>query len=57
MSASTDIESLEYANSLDKQDSLRHLRDEFIIPSKADLKRTTTEQPGKLSYFKLLSEY
>lgn len=33
--------SREYAESLDATDSLRHFRDEFIIPSKADLKRKT----------------
>lgn len=33
--------SKEYAHSLDEQDSLRHFRDEFIIPSKKDLKRKT----------------
>lgn len=31
----------EYAESLDAQDPLRHFRDEFIIPSKKDLKRKT----------------
>lgn len=31
----------EYAEALDSQDPLRHFREEFIIPSKADLKRTT----------------
>ena len=30
----------EYAESLDTQDPLRQFRDEFIIPSKKDLKRT-----------------
>lgn len=30
---------LEYAQALDAQDPLRHFRDEFIIPSKQDLKR------------------
>jgi hypothetical protein len=33
--------SKEYAESLDAQDPLRKLRNEFIIPSKADLKRPT----------------
>lgn len=33
--------SKEYAQSLDKQDPLRDFRDEFIIPSKKDLKRKT----------------
>lgn len=31
----------EYAQALDAQDPLRHLRNEFIIPSKQDLKRKT----------------
>ncbi|RMJ21077.1 hypothetical protein PHISP_08056 [Aspergillus sp. HF37] len=31
----------DFAASLDAQDPLRHFRDEFIIPSKADLKRKT----------------
>jgi len=43
-----DIESIEYAKNLDKKDALRHLREQFIIPSKADLKRTTLDRPGKL---------
>lgn len=29
----------EYAEALDAQDPLRHFRDEFIIPTKKDLKR------------------
>ncbi|KAF7586011.1 Kynureninase (L-kynurenine hydrolase) [Aspergillus hancockii] len=33
----------EYAESLDAQDPLRQLRDEFIIPSKKDLKRKTLD--------------
>ncbi|KAF2092804.1 kynureninase 1 [Rhizodiscina lignyota] len=33
--------SLQYAQSLDSADPLRHLREEFIIPSKADIKRRT----------------
>lgn len=31
----------EYAEALDAQDPLRSFRDEFIIPSKKDLKRKT----------------
>lgn len=31
----------EYAEALDAQDPLRNFRDEFIIPSKKDLKRKT----------------
>lgn len=34
-------DSKEYADLLDSQDPLRPLRNEFIIPSEADLKRTT----------------
>ena len=30
-----------YAKALDEQDPLRHLRDQFIIPTKADLERKT----------------
>ena len=33
--------SREYAERLDAQDPLRQLRKEFIIPTKADLKRNT----------------
>lgn len=33
----------EYAQALDAQDPLRHFRDQFIIPSKKDLKRKTLE--------------
>ena len=33
--------SLEYARALDEVDPLRHLRDEFIIPTKRDLTRKT----------------
>jgi kynureninase len=32
---------LEYAKQLDNEDKLRHLRDQFSIPTKADLKRQT----------------
>jgi hypothetical protein len=31
---------LEYARELDGQDSLARFRDEFVIPTKSDLKRT-----------------
>jgi kynureninase len=34
-----------HAELLDAQDSLRHFRKEFIIPSKADLKRKTLTKP------------
>ncbi|KAE8146036.1 pyridoxal phosphate-dependent transferase [Aspergillus avenaceus] len=36
----------EYADSLDAQDSLHHFREEFIIPSKEDLKRKTLAIDG-----------
>ncbi|KAL6798426.1 pyridoxal phosphate-dependent transferase [Trichoderma sp. SZMC 28012] len=34
-----DANSLQFAQKLDSQDSLRHLRDEFILPTKASLKK------------------
>src|SRR5436305_15332801 len=34
-----------YAEALDAQDPLRHFRQEFIIPTKADLKRKTIVKP------------
>lgn len=39
----------EYAQSLDAQDPFKDLRAEFIIPTKADLKRTTLEKQGNHS--------
>lgn len=36
----------EYAESLDKQDPLKEFRKEFIIPTKADLKRKTLAKSG-----------
>jgi kynureninase len=38
--------SKEYAQSLDAQDLLKNLQNEFIIPSKADLKRPTLSSRG-----------
>ncbi|KFY30647.1 hypothetical protein V494_08082, partial [Pseudogymnoascus sp. VKM F-4513 (FW-928)] len=35
------VDSREYAEHLTAQDPLKHLRDEFLIPSKADLARET----------------
>ena len=35
-----------FAEDLDQNDPLRHLRKEFVIPSKADLKRKTLSKPG-----------
>jgi kynureninase len=43
----------EYADSLDAQDPLRHLRDEFIIPSKKDLKRKTLDVNESMIFFPL----
>ncbi|PTB73336.1 PLP-dependent transferase [Trichoderma longibrachiatum ATCC 18648] len=34
-----DANSLQFAQTLDSQDSLRHLRDEFILPTKGSLKK------------------
>jgi kynureninase len=39
--------SREYAVLLDDQDPLRHLRDEFLIPSKAQLKAKSLPEAGK----------
>jgi len=46
-SSSSSVDTLEHAQSLDKQDPLREFRSKFIIPSKADLKCTTIDHPGK----------
>jgi kynureninase len=43
--------SREYAVSLDAQDPLRHLQDEFLIPSKAQLKATSLPEAGKKCWF------
>jgi kynureninase len=43
--ADISIHSKEHAVSLDAQDPLRHLRNEFLIPSKADLQRPTLANP------------
>lgn len=41
----------EYAEALDSQDPLHHFRDEFIIPTKKDLKRPTlANEEGKAVY-------
>lgn len=44
-----DANSLAFAQKLDSQDSLKHLRDEFIIPTKASLKKKALDGsiPGK----------
>ena len=36
-----DISTREYAEHLDEQDPLKHFRNEFLVPSKADLKSKT----------------
>ena len=41
------VYSKDYAVSLDAQDSLSHLRNEFLIPTKADLKSKTLSAAGK----------
>lgn len=37
-------QSLDHARHLDKQDPLTRMREQFIIPSRQDLKRGTTEE-------------
>lgn len=52
--ATKEMESLlskEHAEELDKKDPLRHLRAEFIFPSKADLKSKTLNTACK--YYRL----
>ncbi|UKZ57575.1 Kynureninase 1 [Trichoderma virens] len=46
-----DANSLEFAQKLDSQDSLRHLRDEFILPTKASLKKKALDGsiPGQVN--------
>lgn len=44
---SVDVESKDFALHLDEQDPLRDLRNEFLIPSKADLRSTTLPQHGE----------
>lgn len=45
----TEAGSVDYARHLDSQDSLRHLRDDFIIPTKGSLKKRALNGniPGK----------
>ena len=40
-------DSREYAEYLTSQDPLKHLRDEFLIPSRADLARETLPKHGE----------
>lgn len=42
------INTRDHAERLDQQDTLTYLRDEFIIPTKADLKRKTLIRSGNL---------
>ncbi len=44
--------SLKYAVSLDAEDPLKDLREEFIIPSKADLKSTTIPEHSNCHRFR-----
>ncbi|KAJ8127940.1 hypothetical protein O1611_g5694 [Lasiodiplodia mahajangana] len=44
------------AETLDGEDSLRHLRDEFIIPTKAEVKRKTLAAGGCPGHFKPLED-
>ena len=43
-----DINTREYAEIQDEQDPLKHLRTEFILPTKADLKRKTLAKSGSV---------
>lgn len=44
---STHVYSREYAVSLDTQDTLKQTRDQFLIPSKAQLKAKSLPEVGK----------
>lgn len=47
MSGETAMQSsdlLAQAKVLDQEDGLKHLRDEFVIPTKSDIKRQTLER-------------
>ena len=43
------VDSREYAVSLDAQDPLRHLREEFLIPSKEQMNSESLPEAGKTS--------
>ena len=45
-----DINTSEYAERLDEQDPLKNFRNEFVIPTKADLKRKTLVRSGNLAH-------
>ena len=38
---------IDHARTLDREDCLKHMRDEFIIPTKGDVKRKTIATPGQ----------
>ncbi|KAH8596172.1 kynureninase [Bisporella sp. PMI_857] len=42
----SEANTIEYAKSLDAKDHLRYFREQFIIPSKANIKATKVEKPG-----------
>lgn len=46
----SEASSLDFAQKLDSQDSLSHLRDEFILPTKTSLKKRALDGtiPGKI---------
>lgn len=43
---SSKANTLEYAQSLDAKDHMRRFRDQYIIPSKANIKATKLAKPG-----------
>lgn len=45
--ADQDIQSRDYAVALDSNDPLHHIRAEFCIPSKADIRATSLPELGK----------
>lgn len=46
-----------YAKALDYADPLKHLRDEFVIPTKTDLKRETLAVPPGPYTFSMIPAY
>ena len=49
------IDNYDYARSQDLKEELRHIREQFIIPSRADLKNDAPTEPG--IYAPSLPEY
>jgi len=49
----SEANTLEYARQQDKKDPMNRFRDQFIIPSKANLKATKVEKPGMLLFMSL----